>query len=67
MQESVASKNSIRKLTSDEIAAAMARCTELSEVKAEEVISNVEMSLDLTSWETSEWIVEITEQAHKWF
>ena len=55
-------------VTSEQIAAAMARCSELPEDKAEEIISDVEMALDLSNWSiASEWIVEITEQAHKWF
>ncbi|CAJ1968924.1 unnamed protein product [Cylindrotheca closterium] len=55
-------------LSPTEIAAAMARCATLDQKEAEEIVNRVEMSLDLSNWSTtSEWVVEITEQAHKWF
>jgi hypothetical protein len=66
------SKSTTSILTADqiaiEIAKAMARCSELPADKAEEELSNLELSLDLSNWSiASEWVVEITEQAHKWF
>lgn len=68
LQAKVSPTSNVQSLTSDQIARAMDSCDNLPEEKAEEVLSDVEMSLDLSNWSISSvWVVEITEQAHKWF
>lgn len=48
-------------MTSDEVAAALSSCD------SEELLADVETSIDIFRWDISEWTVDITEQAHKWF
>jgi hypothetical protein len=55
-------------MSSKEVAAAMAKCAKLSEIEQTAMISHIEKSVDLSDWDDdSEWTVEMTEQAHKWF
>eukprot|EP00980_Cylindrotheca_fusiformis_P007731 scaffold1639_cov107-Cylindrotheca_fusiformis.AAC.1 len=64
----LSSKSIVKTLTSDQIATAISECSNLPEEEAEEVLSDLEMSLDLSQWSVaSTWVVEITEQAHRWF
>ncbi|KAL7553044.1 hypothetical protein ACHAWF_016289 [Thalassiosira exigua] len=48
-------------MTSDEVAAALSSCD------SEELLADVETGIDLFQWDMSEWTIDITEQAHKWF
>eukprot|EP00978_Attheya_sp_CCMP212_P025144 scaffold80431_cov59-Attheya_sp.AAC.4 len=58
----------VRVLSSEEVASEMARCVKLPHQEQEETISSIEMGVDLSTWdEESEWTIDITELAHKWF
>lgn len=49
-------------LSSEEVAAALSNC------ETEDALAQVEVGVDLFNWDaTSEWTVDITEKAHKWF
>ena len=54
-------------LSSKDVAAEMTKCVHLPEKQQEEKICDIERSIDLTDFEDSEWTVEMTEHAHKWF
>ena len=55
-------------LSSKEVAEAMARCVKLPQDQQEELLTELETSMDLSDFSLeSEWTVDITEEAHKWF
>lgn len=56
------------KLSSSQVALAIAQCQKLPEEEQESMLEDVEMNMDLSDFNLeSEWTVEITEEAHKWF
>lgn len=55
-------------LSSSQVAVAMVSCEQLPEEEQEIVVKNVEMNMDLSDFnQESEWTIEMTEEAHKWF
>ncbi len=55
-------------LSSKEVAEAMAKCVELPVEKQMETVSQLEEQMDLTDFGLeSEWTIDITEEAHKFF
>jgi hypothetical protein len=51
-----------------DIAKELDKCKDLSDQDAENQLDMIAKSLDLSTWsETSTWVVELTEQAHKFF
>ncbi|KAL7530692.1 hypothetical protein ACHAXR_004914 [Thalassiosira sp. AJA248-18] len=59
---STLTKKSKPVLTSDQVIEALSNCD------SEELLASVETNIDLFQWDSmSEWTIDITEQAHKWF
>lgn len=55
-------------LSSSQVADAMVLCEKLPEEEQETMVKDVEMNMDLSDFNLeSEWTIEMTEEAHKWF
>ena len=55
-------------LSSEEVCREMEKCIALPKEKQVEFVSRIEESMNLFEWnDESEWTIDITEQAHKWF
>ena len=54
-------------LSSKEVAAELAKCVHLPEKQQEEKVYDIERNIDLSDFEDTEWTIEMTEHAHKWF
>ena len=58
----------MQRMSSQGVAEAIAKCENMEAKVQEEVVKGLEMNLDLKSFDDeSEWTVEITEEANKWF
>jgi HD-GYP domain-containing protein (c-di-GMP phosphodiesterase class II) len=66
--EKKSTRNTAKFLSSSQVADAMARCSKMPEEKQELMVKDVEMNMDLADFNLeSEWTIEMTEEAHKWF
>lgn len=55
------------RMSPEEVVAQLTRCDQVPEDEAETLVTRIEKSFDFSCWDSSLWVVEITEQAHKWF
>jgi hypothetical protein len=60
--------NDPKLLSSKDVAEAMAKCVKMPQDQQEGFVSELESTMDLSDFShESEWTIDITEEAHKWF